>query len=177
MWSCQMTFLGKNCLLCCKGVFSTYFFHLWNAANDNFFEKILFLKYILFWQNKLVISYQTNVVSVLFTSVPWTGAKGTEDDIRLRLLGFGPCVWAPAHPAWGGILRWCVKRPAPHRFQAGVLTPFDLHFQGAGALWKFRAPPGNIARVPCDPCCDSEVWNLRGSWLGCREPTPKHGSL
>ena len=111
---------------------------------------IIFLKkYILFWQNKmLVISYQTNVISVLFTSVPWTGAKGTEDDIWLRLPELGPCVWAPAHPEWGGILRWCVKCPAPHRFQADVFTPFDLHFQGAGALWNFRAPPSNIARVP-----------------------------
>lgn len=38
----------------------------------------------------LVISYQTNVISVLYLSVPWTGAKGTEDDVWVRFLEFDP---------------------------------------------------------------------------------------
>ena len=99
---------------------------------------IIFLKkYILFWQNKmLVISYQTNVILVLFTSVPWTGAKGTEDDIWLRLPELGPCVWAPAHPVWGDILRWCEHICLEAMWRRTLNTPPE----NAAPHWVGRCP-------------------------------------
>ena len=105
---------------------------------------------IFIWQNKMLVnSCQTNVLSVLLMPILWTWPKGTEN-IWPRLLEFDPCVWAPPHPAQGGILRWCVQCPGRPLSSKQMCSPPILYiFPRSMSLAEFQgSTPSSTARIP-----------------------------